>query len=81
MSSSTITNNSGPDSDAFEATQLLWQAPGGMIFGLYRRFCGNEDDAADLVQEPLFEAFHSWGPFRGDSKAATWLYHIMASKA
>lgn len=76
-----ITNNSGPDSDAFEAAQLLWQAPDGLIFGLYRRFCGNEDDATDLVQETIFEAFPSWGPFRGDAKAATWLYRMMASKA
>jgi DNA-directed RNA polymerase specialized sigma24 family protein len=81
LPSSTITNDPDPGSDASEAVQLLMQAPDGLIFGLYRRFCGNKDDATDLVQETIFEAFPSWGPFRGDAKAATWLYRTMASKA
>ena len=29
------------------------QAHGGMLYGLGRRFCGNEDEAADLVQEAM----------------------------
>jgi RNA polymerase sigma-70 factor (ECF subfamily) len=49
-----------------------------MLYGLGRRFCGNEDEAADLVQETMLEAFRSWPTFRGDAKATTWLYRIAA---
>jgi RNA polymerase sigma-70 factor (ECF subfamily) len=54
------------------------QQHGGMLFGLGRRFCGNEDEAADLVQETMLEAFKSWPTFRGEAKATTWLYRIAA---
>ncbi len=66
LPSSTITIDPEPGSDASEAVQLLMQAHGGMLYGLGRRFCGNEDDAADLVQETMLEAFRSWHTFRGD---------------
>ncbi len=67
-----------PGSDPSQAVQYLMQAHGGMLFGLGRRFCGNEDEAADLVQETMLEAFRSWPTFRGDAKATTWLYRIAA---
>lgn len=53
-------------------------AHGGMLYGLGRRFCGSEDEAADLVQETMLEAFRSWPSFRGNAKATTWLYRIAA---
>ncbi len=67
-----------PGSDPSEAVQRLMRAHGGMLYGLGRRFCGNEDEAADLVQETMLEAFRSWPTFRGDAKATTWLYRIAA---
>ncbi|MCP4758417.1 MAG: sigma-70 family RNA polymerase sigma factor [Planctomycetes bacterium] len=67
-----------PGSDPSDAIQYLMQAHGGMLFGLGRRFCGNEDEAADLVQETMLEAFRSWPTFRGDAKVTTWLYRIAA---
>jgi len=67
-----------PGSDPSDAVQKLMQAHGGMLYGLGRRFCGNEDEAADLVQETMLEAFRSWPTFRGDAKATTWLYRIAA---
>lgn len=56
------------------------QQNGGMIFGLGQRFCGNDDETADLMQETLLESFKSCPSFRGDAKAttSTWLYRIVA---
>jgi RNA polymerase sigma-70 factor (ECF subfamily) len=67
-----------PGSDPSLAVQSLLKAHGGMLFGLGQRFCGNDDEAADLVQETMLEAFRSWPTFRGDAKATTWLYRIAA---
>ena len=46
---------------------------------LYRiavRMCRNRDEAEDLVQDTLLQAFRKWGQFEGRSDPATWLYTI-----
>ena len=37
---------------------------------------GHPDDAADLAQQTLAEAFHCLPSFRGESALSTWLYSI-----
>lgn len=47
---------------------------------LYRSawlFTRNHDDAQDIVQETLFEAYKSFPVFRGNSSFFTWLYAIL----
>jgi RNA polymerase sigma-70 factor, ECF subfamily len=78
MSYATPSSDPLPGSNPSDAVQQLMQQHGGMLFGLGRRFCGNEDEAADLVQETMLEAYKSWPSFRGDAKATTWLYRIAA---
>ncbi len=39
--------------------------------------CGNRDEAEDLVQETLLQAFRNMARFRGDSGPYTWLYAIL----
>ncbi len=78
MNSDQTMSEPAPGSDPSKAVQQLMAAHGGMLFGLGRRFCGSEDEAADLVQETMLEAFRSWPSFRGDAKPTTWLYRIAA---
>jgi len=46
-------------------------------FGL--RFCGNPDDAAEVLQETLISTFKHIGKFKGESKLSTWLYRVASN--
>ena len=78
LPSSTITTDPEPGLDASEAAQLLMQANRGMLYGLGRRFCGNEDEAVDLVQKTMLGVFRRGHRFPGESKATAWLSRIAA---
>jgi len=68
-----------PRGGAAEAVlQRLVDEHGGRLFQLARRFCGNEAEAEDLVQEVFLQAFRHWGDFRHESSEETWLYRIAA---
>ena len=62
------------------ALPLLVEAQGGRLYSLGLRFCGNREEAEDLVQETFLQAYRKWSQFQGRSSAATWLYTI-ASRA
>ena len=59
-----------------EALQRLVDAHAGRLFSLGMHFCGNREEAQDLVQETFLQAFRNWDQFEGRSKASTWLYTI-----
>ncbi|HPF15451.1 MAG TPA: RNA polymerase sigma factor, partial [Planctomycetota bacterium] len=61
-----------------EALPKLVEREGPRLHTLARRFCGNPDQAEDLVQEVFLQAFKSWDQFRGDAQVGTWLYRIAA---
>lgn len=48
---------------------------------LARRLCGDDDDAADVVQDAYLRAYRSIRKFRGDAAFTTWLYRITANTA
>lgn len=50
-------------------------------YSLARRLTGNEEDAADVVQEAYLRAWKGIGRFRGDAQFSTWLYRITANTA
>lgn len=60
------------------ALPLLVDAHGGRLYQLGLRFCGDADQASDLVQETFLEAYRSWDGFEGRSRPSTWLYTIAA---
>lgn len=60
------------------AIPRLVEEQGGRLFALARRFCGNEEEARDLVQETFLAAWKSWDSFEGRSDPGTWLYTIAA---
>lgn len=60
------------------AVSELVHKHGGRIYALGLRFCGNEDEAKDLVQDTFLLAFRKWDQFEGRSEPTTWLYRIAA---
>ncbi len=74
--------SSDPDLSAAPADKALpdlVEAQGDRLFSLGLRFCGNPDEAEDLVQETFLQAYRSWDQFDGRSTPATWLY-VIASR-
>ncbi len=63
-------------SDPREAMTRLVEEQGGLLFSLGMRFCGDSDEAEDLVQETFIQAYRSWGSFEHRSKVSTWLFSI-----
>jgi RNA polymerase sigma factor (sigma-70 family) len=64
--------------DAFEA---LARRHRERVYRTALRLTGNRDDAEDVAQEALVQAWEHLGRFRGDSAFATWLYRIVVSRA
>jgi len=61
-----------------EAIPLLVDEHAGRLFSLGLRFCGDPEEAQDLVQETFLQAFRKWHQFEGRARASTWLYAIAA---
>jgi RNA polymerase sigma-70 factor (ECF subfamily) len=60
------------------ALPILVEAFGPRLHTLGLRFCGNAEEAQDLVQEVFLLAYRKWDAFEGRAKASTWLYTIAA---
>lgn len=65
-------------SRAEEAVPMLMAQLGDKVFKFGLKFCGNREDAEDLVQETFLRAFRNWDQFEGRSNPASWLYTILA---
>ena len=63
---------------AADAIASLVRDHGGRLYHLGLRFCGNPQDAEDLVQQTFLQAYRKWHQFAGDSSPMTWLYTIAA---
>lgn len=61
-----------------EAIPRLVALHGGRLHALARRFCRDEEEASDLVQETFLQAYRHWDRFEGRSRATTWLFTIAA---
>jgi RNA polymerase sigma-70 factor (ECF subfamily) len=63
-----------------EAVPELVDRLGDRVFAFSLKFCGNREDAEDLVQETFLQAYRKWYQFEGRSSPASWLY-TMAARA
>ncbi len=50
------------------------------LFRLALNVTGNQEDAADVLQEALLRAYRSLERFRGDSRFYTWIVRIMINQ-
>jgi RNA polymerase sigma-70 factor (ECF subfamily) len=51
------------------------------VYTAVTRFCGNAEDAADIVQRAFINAFRKIEEFKGDSAFSTWIYRIAFNQA
>ena len=70
--------NLNPSESASDAVRRLVESHGGQLYGLAKRFCGNADEAEDLVQEVYLQAFKHWDTFRHEASEKSWLFTIAA---
>jgi RNA polymerase sigma-70 factor (ECF subfamily) len=64
------------DGTAESALPRLVDEYGGQLYALGLRFCGDREQAEDLVQEVFLQAYRGWNSFEGRSSPGTWLYTI-----
>ncbi len=62
------------------AVGRLFEEHAARLYRLGVRFCGNKDEAQDLVQDVFLQAFRKWSQFDGRSSPSTWLYTIAARR-
>ena len=63
---------------ADRALEWLFAHYASTLFNLGLRFCGDADEAEDLVQDVLLNAYRGWDEFDGRAKPSTWFYTIAA---
>ena len=66
------------EASAFEALVTRYQT---RVFGLACRLTGNENDAADVMQDTFLQAYRHLASFRGEARFGTWLYRIATNTA
>ncbi|BBB33195.1 conserved hypothetical protein [Thermotomaculum hydrothermale] len=62
-----------------EAFNLFFEKYKKTIYNFGLKFCGNREDASDILQETLLNAFKYIKNFKGESKLSTWLYKIASN--
>ncbi len=53
----------------------------GIIHKACRLYCHNPEDCKDMFQEIVLKLWKGYPSFRGDSKAATWMYRVAINTA
>src|SRR5262245_43785498 len=85
----------GQASVAAQETALLERARGGdraafavlvrdaapLLERLARRLVRHRQDAEDVLQDTILDAWRGLGRFRGDARFRTWTYKILVSRA
>lgn len=53
----------------------------GIIYKVCTIYCNHKEDHEDLFQEITYQAWKSYGSYRGEAKFSTWLYRIALNTA
>ena len=65
--------------DAPGAFDEFVSAYGDRIFGFGLRFCGEREDAKDVLQETLLQAYRSLAKLEHPAALKSWLYRVAAN--
>lgn len=58
------------------AQRELFEKYSSYMMGVCLRYCGNEEDAKDVLHDGYIKVFDSIGKFKGNSKLTTWMARI-----
>ncbi|NMR20084.1 RNA polymerase sigma factor [Cellulomonas fimi] len=72
-----VTQARGGDESAFEALVRLHQ---DRAYHVALRMTGDPQDAQDVIQDALLQAWKNLGGYRGDSGFGTWLIRIVINR-
>lgn len=64
-----------------QAQHELFRLTGPKMLAMCRRYCSNEDDARDAMQEGFIKVFTYLDKYRGDSSPETWMGRIFINTA
>lgn len=64
-----------------KAQQELFLRYGKKMFAVCMRYCGNAEDAQDLLQDGFLKVFEKIGSFRGDSPLEAWMTRLFINMA
>lgn len=64
-----------------QAQRQLYDRFAGDMFVVCLRYCKNEDEAQDILQESFIKVFKSISSFRGESKLYHWVKRIVVNTA
>ncbi|RLE18871.1 MAG: RNA polymerase sigma factor [Acidobacteria bacterium] len=62
-----------------EAFTRFFEKYRNTIYNFGIRFCGNPEDASDILQDTLINTFKYIHKFKGNAKLTTWLYRIASN--
>src|ERR1041385_7854449 len=51
------------------------------VYAVAMKYLKDEDEAADVAQDAMLNAYRHRNSFRGDSRFTTWLYRVAATTA
>ncbi|MBC7425846.1 MAG: sigma-70 family RNA polymerase sigma factor [Bacteroidia bacterium] len=60
-----------------QAQRWLFDKYGARMLGICRRYCKNEDDARDIMQDGFVKIFTKISDFKQNSSISTWMTSIM----
>lgn len=63
------------------AFEVVVRQYGGPMLAVAKRFMREEEEARDVVQEAMLQAYRAVGSFRGDARLSTWLHRITVTTA
>lgn len=69
------------DATQHRAFGMIVEEFGQQLYWQIRRLVLNHDDANDVLQETLIQAWKNIDYFRGESKLSTWLYRIAINQS
>lgn len=63
------------------AQKMLFEKYANRMMAVCMRYCKNQDDAKDLLQDGFYKVYVNIGKFKGDSRIDTWMTRVFINLA